>query len=32
VWADRRPDGRGTLVAAVITVLVVAGLTLVWLF
>jgi hypothetical protein len=32
VWADRRPDGRGALVAAAITVLVVVGLTLVWLF
>jgi hypothetical protein len=32
VWADRRPDGRGALVAAVITLLVVAGLTMVWLF
>jgi hypothetical protein len=32
VWADRRPDRTGTLVAAGLAVLVVGGLTAVWLF
>jgi hypothetical protein len=32
VWVDRRPDRTGTLVAAALAVLVVGGLTLVWLF
>ena len=32
VWVDRRPDRTGTLAAAALTALVVAGLTLAWLF
>ena len=32
VWADRRPDRTGTLAAAGLAVLVVGGLTAVWLF